>query len=405
MLTIDLGEVFYSFSKALDLSLNGISYHHQTVALIALAIAENLEISETERQLLFYSALVHDAGMNPEYDLKSLLPSEDTNEFEHCQKGYEIFSYSTLTKEVATIILHHHDHWEVPGPFESKGDSIPLASNILYLADRVSVLCEAEKNYILNSHQDIIRKIIENSGKLFNPVVVNAFLKASEKEAFWLDLQQRFLPELINLRKPRQSMQVSPQELLSITRCLCQVIDNKSPYTNRHSQKVAAGAEYLAEKLGFSEHDLVLIKIAGYLHDLGKLAIPNYILDKPSTLSSQEFAIIKQHVYYSYNLLNNISGLEPVAAWAAFHHEKLDGTGYPFRLKAEQIPLGSRVMAVSDIFAALTEDRPYRLGLHKDRCLATLQDIGARNQIDNAVVSLVAENFDELLAVTRIQTS
>lgn len=112
MIKIDLGEVYYSFSKALDLSLNGISHHHKTVALISIAIAEILEMSEEEQQLLFYSALVHDAGMNPEDELKDILAFEDINSIAHCQRGYEVFRHSKLTEKVASIILHHHDRWK-----------------------------------------------------------------------------------------------------------------------------------------------------------------------------------------------------------------------------------------------------------------------------------------------------
>ncbi|MDA8442623.1 MAG: HD domain-containing protein [Peptococcaceae bacterium] len=401
MFTIDLGEIFYSFSKSLDLSLDGVTYHHQSVALITAAIAENLDLSDFDRQTIFYSALVHDAGMNPRDELKYLLPYEDTHGSVHCKKGYEIFRHSKLTEDVARIILHHHDRWQDTIAWQNVASIVPLGSNIVYLADRVAVLCEAESTCLLHRSQAIIQAIVANSGTKFNPVIVAAFLKAAAKEAFWLDLRSDFISEIVQARKPKQTMQVSPKILTNIAKCFSQVIDNKSPYTRDHSTKVALGAEYLGRKLGFIGYDLTFLRLAGYLHDLGKLAIPNEILDKPGQLSEAEFAIIKNHTYHSYYLLRNIPGFESVSIWGSQHHEKLDGSGYPHNLTGEHLSLGSRIMAVSDIFAALTEDRPYRDGLNKAQCLAILLDLSANNKIDSTVVALVEENYEEMIKLTQ----
>lgn len=399
MIHIDLGEIFYSFSKALDLSLKGISNHHKTVALIALAIADVLDISIEEQQLLFYSALVHDAGMDPEDELQGILPFEDINSFNHCRKGYEIFRHSKLTEKVASIILHHHDRWEGPNSTGLCKSSIPINSTIIYLADRVSVLTETSKDYILNFHHDIIDTILRKSGTIFNPMVVEAFKKASEKESFWLDIQSEFLMELLYIRRPKQYLGVSEAELVNVVKCFSSIIDNKSPFTRNHSKRVAQVVEFLANKVGFSDSELSMIKIAGYLHDLGKISIPNSILDKPSKLTKEEMAIVRRHTYYSYHLLQNITGFELLAIWGAHHHEKLDGSGYPFHLTKDELPLGSRLMAVADIFTALTEDRPYRKGINKQECLAILKKLVADNAICEQGVSIVENHYDKLLAL------
>jgi len=400
MINIDLGEIFYSFSKALDLSFNGISHHHKTVALISLAIADILNISEEEQRLLFYSALVHDAGMNPEDELQNILPFEDINSFDHCQKGYEVFRHSKLTEKVATIILYHHDRWKGTNSSGLCENSIPLNSSIIYLADRVSVLAETTNSYILHSHQDIIDKIVKNSGTIFNPIVVEAFLKVSEKESFWLDIQSEFLTDLIHMRRPKQYIRVSAADLVDVVKCFSSIIDNKSHFTRNHSKRVALVVEFLASTVGFSDSELTMIKIAGYLHDLGKISIPNAILDKPSKLTKEEFAIVRKHTYYSHYLLQNISGFELVAIWGPHHHEKLDGSGYPFHLKRDDLPLGSRLMAVADIFSALTEDRPYRKGINKEQCLTILEKLVEDNAIDKLGVDLVQAHYNELLALT-----
>jgi HD-GYP domain-containing protein (c-di-GMP phosphodiesterase class II) len=349
--------------------------------------------------LLFYSALVHDAGMNPEEELQNILQFEDINSFTHCEKGYEIFRHSKLTEKVALIILHHHDHWQGPNLSEPCESLIQMDSSIIYLADRVSVLVKNLKGYILNSNRSIVDAIAEKSGTIFNPMIVEAFLYVSKNESFWLDIQSEFLLDLLHMKRPKQFLQITEEELIDVAKCFSNIIDNKSPFTRNHSKRVALVVEFLAQKVGFSESEQGLIKIAGYLHDLGKLSIPNSILDKPSKLTDEEFAIIKRHTYYSHHLLQNITGLEVISTWGPHHHEKLDGSGYPFHLTRDELPLGSRLMAVADIFTALTEDRPYRKGIGKEKCLAILNQLVDDNAICSQGVSIVEAYYDELFSL------
>ncbi|KKM11006.1 hypothetical protein SY88_10750 [Clostridiales bacterium PH28_bin88] len=401
MFITDLGEIVYSFSKALDLSATGIAYHHQTVALIAMAIAERMDITSQDREMLFLSSLVHDAGVTSRGETEELIEFDQGDPYGHCREGYNIFLPSRHTREIARILLSHHDRWSGLNPSGLAGETIPVNSAIIYLADRVAVLVERERGYILHRHRGIIERIAGNSGRLFSPEVVEAFHTAAAREAFWLDLQPQFLSDLVHERRPSRSMRISPEELLEIVACFARIIDNKSPFTRHHSERVAAVAEFLAARAGFSDSERVMIRVAGYLHDLGKIAVPTEILDKPDRLTDEEFAVIKQHTYYSYRLLKNIPGLELVAAWAPHHHEKLDGTGYPFRLGKEEISLGSKIMAVADIFSALTEHRPYRPGLDRTQCLQVLDRMADRGQIDPLVVDLARKYYSELMATIK----
>ena len=129
------------------------------------------------------------------------------------------------------------------------------------------------------------------------------------------------------------------------------------------------------------------------MHDLGKLSVPEEILEKPGKLSPEEFRIIKKHTYYTYRILDVIPGFDEINRWASFHHEKLDGSGYPFRLHEENIPTGSRIMAVSDVFSALTEDRPYRMGLPRQRVVEILGQMSPGG-LDSQVVKNLVNNYD-----------
>ncbi|MHB1128046.1 MAG: HD-GYP domain-containing protein [Bacillota bacterium] len=401
MLITNLGEIIYSFSKALDLSATGIAYHHQSVALIAMAIAEHFNLSSRDEELLFFSALVHDAGVTSKREMEELTVFNHPNLHKHAREGYKIFSPSRHMLDIANILLSHHDRWSGFNPSGLAGESIPLCSMIIHLADRVSVLVETGEGYILRHNQEICEIISRNSGKIFNPDVVDAFMSAATKEAFWLDLQPEFLSDLINDRRPARNMRVTPEELLEISACFAQIIDNKSPFMRCHSERVATVAEFLAESLGFSDYERTMIMVAGYLHDLGKIVVPNDILDKPDKLSVDEFAVIKNHTYYTYRLLKNIPGLELVATWASYHHEKLNGSGYPFRHGKAEISLGSKIMAVADIFTALTEDRPYRQRLDRVKCQQILQEMTVRGEVDPLVVNIAKRHYDELEALTR----
>jgi HD-GYP domain-containing protein (c-di-GMP phosphodiesterase class II) len=138
------------------------------------------------------------------------------------------------------------------------------------------------------------------------------------------------------------------------------------------------------------------MRIAGYLHDLGKLAVPLEILHKPAQLSKNEFNVVRHHTFYTYRILETIPSFHVISQWAAFHHERLDGFGYPFHLKAKDLPAGSQVMAVADIFTATAEDRPYRKGMTKNDTFRILDDMAKKSVINRDVVSVLKDNYDEV---------
>jgi HD-GYP domain-containing protein (c-di-GMP phosphodiesterase class II) len=136
--------------------------------------------------------------------------------------------------------------------------------------------------------------------------------------------------------------------------------------------------------------------IAGYLHDLGKIAVPSEILEKPSKLDIEEFNVMRSHTYYTYRVLNKIKALQTITEWAAFHHERLDGTGYPFRLKGNELSLGARIMAVADVFTASSEDRPYRSGMEKEKVINILKSMAKNNALCPNVTDVILRNFDAI---------
>jgi HD-GYP domain-containing protein (c-di-GMP phosphodiesterase class II) len=152
---------------------------------------------------------------------------------------------------------------------------------------------------------------------------------------------------------------------------------------------------------GFSEEECWMMHLVGLLHDLGKLAVPAEILEKPAKLTEEEYAVIRRHTYYTYHILEPLKILDKVMRWGAFHHERMDGNGYPFHLREAELPLGARIVSVADFFAAVTEDRPYRKGLPDREALQIMSGAAARRQVDGELVAVVREHFDELNQIRR----
>jgi HD-GYP domain-containing protein (c-di-GMP phosphodiesterase class II) len=179
------------------------------------------------------------------------------------------------------------------------------------------------------------------------------------------------------------------------------IIDFRSRFTATHSSGVAECASTLARLFGFSDAEAELMQMAGNFHDIGKLAVPNAILDKPGKLTREEFAVMRQHTYYTFSVINTIGGLQRIAEWAAFHHEKLNGSGYPFHHTARTISTGARIMGVADIFTALSEDRPYRPGMQRGEIETIFAKEVDANALDKRVVDLLLQNYDVVLRAVR----
>jgi diguanylate cyclase (GGDEF)-like protein/putative nucleotidyltransferase with HDIG domain len=165
---------------------------------------------------------------------------------------------------------------------------------------------------------------------------------------------------------------------------LASAVDSRDAYTGSHSERVASFAGEIASQLGLPAEEVELTRLAGSLHDLGKLAIPEEILRKPATLSDAERLVLERHPQIGYRMLESL-GVDPIADWVLHHHERWDGAGYPDGLAGERIPLGARIIFVADAFDAMTSDRLYRAALSYEEALAEVERC-AGSQFDPEVV-------------------
>jgi HD-GYP domain-containing protein (c-di-GMP phosphodiesterase class II) len=152
-------------------------------------------------------------------------------------------------------------------------------------------------------------------------------------------------------------------------------------------------AARVARRMGLDTEQVELTRLAGSLHDLGKLAIPEEILRKPGPLNEAERLVLERHPQIGFRMLDSL-GVEPVATWVLYHHERWDGDGYPDGLPAERIPLGSRILLVADAYDAMTSDRVYRSRFSHERAISELERC-AGTQFDPDVVLAFKDEFDE----------
>jgi len=168
-------------------------------------------------------------------------------------------------------------------------------------------------------------------------------------------------------------------------RAVTNSIEARDPYTRGHSSRVAKIAKSIAEELGWSKEELELIDWGGMLHDVGKIGIPDRVLNKPGKLTDQEYEMIKSHPFIGAQIVKGVSFLEPIIPYIQDHHERIDGKGYPHGLVGENISIKGRLLAVADTFDAMTTDRPYRKGFDPEDALKKIVS-SADTQFDPKIV-------------------
>jgi putative nucleotidyltransferase with HDIG domain len=172
-------------------------------------------------------------------------------------------------------------------------------------------------------------------------------------------------------------------------------MDAKDSYTQKHSETVSRYSGSIAAGLGLTELEIKRITIAGLLHDVGKIGVPDSILNKPSKLTDEEFEVIKQHPTLGKNILEHMSSIKDVLEYVEYHQERFDGKGYPEGLKGEEIPLGARIVSVADAFHAMTSSRPYRkTPLTLEQAIVELRE-NSGTQFDPIIVDVFVSMVEE----------
>lgn len=395
--TVSSFELIMSLSYALDLVDPSIANHHKRVAYLAAAIAEELGMPKELQHNVTVAGVLHDIGALSLEEINKLHVFGLETNSQHAEIGYRLISNFAPFRVVAPIIRYHHQTWEDELRLRAPGERVPLENHILFFADQIEV-CIDRRREILGQVPEIVAMVRQNAGTRYMPEVVDAFLSLADREFFWLDITSTHIDSVLKdtLATSTFSFELGLGSLLSITKLFSQIIDFRSPFTATHSSGVAAVGDGLSQLLGFSRQEGTMMRVAGYLHDLGKLSVPPEILNKPGKLDDEEMRAIRKHTYYTFHTLKTVKELETINAWASYHHETLDGMGYPFHYGQEDLQLGARILAVADIFTALTEERPYRAGMHRPQVLEILTGMAATGKIDRMVVNTLEAHYDTI---------
>jgi putative nucleotidyltransferase with HDIG domain len=397
-LQLDLRKLVFMLAHTVDLVGVDDYYHGRRVGMLLVRLAQRLGYEPARQQQLYDAGLLHDCGVSTTREHRSLLNEiEWSGAQRHCQVGHDRLADFAPLQAFAPLILHHHSRWS---ELLAQGIDPEIAANanLIFLADRIDVLAAPYyADVSLLGHTDEIRAIItRHRGDIFAAQLVDAFLAESASADFWMPLLsteeiQAFQASMVTRADP---IPIDWQTFTQAARIFAQIVDAKSPYTQEHSSGVSRLARFMAERRGFDSEHCDQIEVAGLLHDIGKMQIPDEILEAPRRLTEIEFDRMKTHAYVTFQILHGAGVLEDVALWASQHHERLDGSGYPFRLRDPQICLESRIIGVADIYQALAQDRPYRAPIAPVSILGMLRHRVSEGELDGTIVDIVASNLD-----------
>ncbi|MBC7924985.1 MAG: HD domain-containing protein [Bryobacteraceae bacterium] len=437
--TIRLAEVISSLSFALDLTEGQAMGHSVRACIIAMHIGEEIRLTPEELGDLYYASLMKDAGCSTNSSrMYQILGTDDIKAkrdvkvtdwtrlnweslsyaISHvqtgapflervraivdvaqnqkrtakelvtmrCERGSFIARRIGLSENSASAIHSLDELWSGAGqPTGLCREEIPVLSRVMNLSQNLEVF------YSTFGPVAALEMARVRSGRWFDPSLVAAFESISKRGKVWDDVDHSS-DRIAGMEPTEQHLVADPDTLDSICLAFADVIDAKSPFTFRHSTGVAGAAVAIARTLELSEQEVTTIRRAALLHDIGKLSVPNSILDKPGKLTNDEWQVVKKHPYYSFEILKKVPGFTEISEIAASHHEKLDGSGYFRGQDGDQMPLSARILVVADIYDALAAKRPYRDALP----LETVFEIIAKD----APKALDAQCFEALKCST-----
>lgn len=420
-ITLPISAVLAGMSAALDITEGHPRGHAARTCLIAMRIGDALRLSPEESSDLFYAALLKDAGcsanaervyqmfggpdehetkravwlrdwrkldqkvryalewVEPEGDflarvrqflrLAAIGPTAERELFEiRCARSAAIARALGMSEATAQAVHLMDEHWDGGGhPQGIGGEQIPIAARIIGLAQVVEIF------WGVAGPDRALEMATQRRGRWFDPELVDC-LQAISSPALWASLETSDLNAMVAAAEPAErAIEATDARLDQIATAFAWVIDAKSSFTFEHSDRVSAIAIGMARHMGFSETGQTRLRRAALLHDIGKLAVPNAILDKPGQLTPAEWAIVKQHPEHTLNVLRRVPIFDELAEDAANHHERLDGRGYFRGLSGGQLSPTARVLAVADVADALMSARPYRAAVPVEDVLALVR--------------------------------
>lgn len=390
---IERNQLLTVLSEALDCvekEVLGVTDHHaKRVAWLCICMGRKAGMDEEEVSDLAMAALLHDNALNEyksDYEYRVLKPNVTGRA--HCIAGEENLKLIPGCLGGREFVLYHHECADGSGAFGKKEQETPLGAQLIHIADDVDL------NVSLgNRGEEIYEKVStyvnERVGSLFAKKVAELFLSCLTEECLEVLSNENIDELLLGIQDREIRVEKGIAELFA------RIIDYKSPFTRNHSVGLAEKAECMARHLGYDKEKVGMFYMAGAFHDVGKLFVNNEVLEKPGKLNEEEYAHIQSHALETYRLLSKITGFAEIRDWASYHHEKLNGKGYPFGKCADELTEEMRLMACLDIYQALTEERPYKAGMAHAKAISILRELVKREELDAGLVEEIDKVFGE----------
>ncbi|MCH5203462.1 MAG: HD domain-containing protein [Oscillospiraceae bacterium] len=409
---LDLTDMLYALSFALDnveAGLVGVNTGHgKRVAYISLLMGKEAGMREEELRDFVGCCILHDNALTEfiydelsnspmsqelSLDLSNLSELKRVNH-NHSVIGERNIRLLPFRTDVKNIVLYHHENADGSGAFGLRASDTPLKAQILHLADVMDTTSRFHIEAMsAEEYEKLCRWVKDRSGGSFSEEVAELFMKAVTYERL-THLHETGALSCLHEELHEEMLDYSDETIRNIAGLFAKIVDYKSEFTERHSTGVADKAEMMARYYGFDEEKTIRFYFAGAMHDIGKLAVANTILEKPGKLTNDEFTKMKDHASATYYVLSQIKGIPDIVSWASNHHEKLNGKGYPRGLSENELSFEDQLMACVDIYQALTEKRPYKDGFSHEKTISIMRDMAEKGELNEKIV----RDMDDLMS-------
>lgn len=374
--------ILHIISNMLKIQNTKLLDHGSRVGYLVAKMLEAKGASQKEVLEAYMLGLLHDVGAYKTEEIDKMIQFETESVFDHSIYGYLILELSEIMEGNADAILYHHTPWEQLKHVNSAKKEL---ANLIFLADRVEIYIRSREKYIS-------KEILEKCHN-FSKESIEAFLEADEK----YDLQKRLIDgSFINdTEKYLYWAEFSEEELKKWIRMVAFLIDFRSESTVTHTITMVSASIAIAKQMGLTKQQLDEIYTGAYIHDLGKIAVPLEVLEKPGRLTPDEMEVMKTHILLTGNIIRGHVS-DTVYKIAMRHHEKMDGNGYPYGIKKDEMSTEEKIVAVADIYSALSGKRSYKDSFSKEKIVSIMQQMVENGQIDKDVVMVLIENYEEV---------
>lgn len=372
---------------------NRLTGHARGVGFIIYTILKNMEsISFKKLQNLYLIGLLHDIGAYKTEEIDDLISFDANHVWHHSVYGSLFLKTLTPLSKDADILLYHHlDYCN----YNLVSPSLPENhfAGLICLADRIELQL---RNL---TEKQTLNYIESELGKKFSPYWVNEFIKANNATGFMKKIKNGNFSD--DYQEMLATFKFTKQEKEQFLEVIAYSIDFRSSFMVKHTVSTVSVSRLVSQQMNHSEKELYQITYGALLHDIGKVAIPVSILEKPGVLTSEEMKIMRDHVILSREILEKFLSPE-ICEIACRHHEKIDGTGYPQGLTGSQLSLCERIVAVADVVSALIRSRSYKEAYNSEKTTGILKAMSKSGHLCPEVVDVVLANFENIIKQSEI---